>query len=114
LTFGVLLFYAFSPFPSNYLFIAYGLTTMDLTLIAVPFFLGRSVSYSFWRMTSSSVARRIALDSGDSWPYLSGYFIATQIAFLYLVYLFTKIDWRALLTEKKLRWLSREQRKLTR
>src|SRR5690349_15687270 len=33
LTFGVLLFYAFSPLPSNYLFIAYGLTTMDLKLI---------------------------------------------------------------------------------
>ena len=106
LTFGVLLFYAFSPFPSNYLFIAYGLTTLDLRLIALPFFLGRSVSYSFWRMSSAAVARRIPVESGDSWPYLGGYFIATQIAFLCLVYLFTRVDWHTLLTEKKLRWLS--------
>lgn len=37
LTFGVFLFYAFSPLPSNYLFIAYGLTAMELKLIALPF-----------------------------------------------------------------------------
>jgi hypothetical protein len=34
LTFGACLFYAFSPLPSNYLFIAYGLTTLELRLIA--------------------------------------------------------------------------------
>src|SRR5665213_4246125 len=102
LTFGLLLFYAFSPLPSNYVFIAYGLTALDLKLIAVPFFLGRSVSYSFWRITSSAMARKLDIDSAGTWPYLSAYFIATQIAFLCLVYLFTKIDWKVLLIEKKL------------
>jgi hypothetical protein len=36
-------------------------------------------------------------------PYLSLYFIASQCLLLYLVYLFTRVDWRALFTEKKLR-----------
>src|SRR3990172_6898998 len=38
LTFGVFLFYAFTPFPSNFLFIAYGLTAIHFTLISFPFF----------------------------------------------------------------------------
>src|SRR5215472_11601640 len=55
LTFSIFLFYAFTPLPSNYLFLAYGLTPMELKLIAVPFFIGRSVSYSFWGFTSAAV-----------------------------------------------------------
>ena len=110
LTAGALLLYAFSPFPSNYLFIAYGLSTLDLRLIAVPFFLGRSVSYGFWKVTSSAVSRRIGFESGDGWPFLGIYFVASQIGFLSLVYLFTKVDWRALLGEKKLRWVKGDPR----
>lgn len=45
LTFSIFLFYAFSPLPSNQLFIAYGLTNMGLKLVAIPFFLGRILSY---------------------------------------------------------------------
>jgi hypothetical protein len=41
LTFSIFLFYAFTPLPSNYLFIAYGLTAMELKLITIPFFIGR-------------------------------------------------------------------------
>jgi membrane protein DedA with SNARE-associated domain len=107
LTFGVFLFYAFTPFPSNYLFIAYGLTTMELRKIAAPFFIGRSISYSFWGLTASSVARRITLESTDSLSYFSLYFVATQILLLALIYVFTRVDWRALLGEKKLRWIAK-------
>ena len=48
MTMGALLAYAFSPFPSNYLFIAYGLTGLRLWLIGVPFFIGRFASYTVW------------------------------------------------------------------
>jgi hypothetical protein len=112
LTFGLLLFYALSPFPSNYLFIAYGLTTMELPLIAAPFFLGRSISYSFWGLTSSAVARRISLESEDALPYAGVYFVVSQIFFLFLVYLLTRVNWRALLVEKRLRWTPRNTRPL--
>jgi hypothetical protein len=105
LTFGVFLFYAFSPFPSNFLFIAYGLTAMDLMLVAVPFFIGRTLSYSFWGFTSSAVARMISAEYTDILPYLSVYFVVSQIALLGLVWIFTKIDWPALFERGKLQWL---------
>ena len=105
LTFGVFLFYAFTPFPSNFLFIAYGLTAMDLTLIAVPFFIGRTVSYSFWGFTSSAVARLISAERTNILPYLSAYFVISQVALLLLIWVFTKIDWPALFERRKLRWL---------
>jgi uncharacterized membrane protein YdjX (TVP38/TMEM64 family) len=114
ITIGVLLLYAFSPFPSNYLFIAYGLTTLSLRMIAIPFLVGRFVSYSFWQATSSAVASRLSVDSSDSWPYLSVYFVLTQIGFLALVYAFARFDWRALLTERKFRWISRSRDSLGR
>jgi membrane protein DedA with SNARE-associated domain len=110
LTFGVFLFYAFTPLPSNYLFIAYGLTTMKLRSLAIPFFLGRSVSYSFWGLTASAVARRITLESTDALSYLSVYFVASQLVLLALIYIFTRVDWRSLLTERKFRWTPRRPR----
>ena len=111
LTFGVFLLYAFSPLPSNYLFIAYGLTTLDLLLVAVPFYVGRSISYSLWGITSAAIGQRI---SGKilhhPLSYFSVYFVLTQILLLWLVYLFTRIDWRVALGGKKLRLLPKAQR----
>ncbi|MBZ5696059.1 MAG: hypothetical protein LAN36_11955 [Acidobacteriia bacterium] len=110
LTFSIFLFYAFSPLPSNYLFISYGLTTMDLRLVAIPFFLGRWVSYTFWGFTSATVARRIAVGSTDALSYLSWYFIGSQTLILCLIYLFTRIDWQHLLTHKRLRLVPRGEK----
>jgi len=41
ITVGSFLLYALSPLPSNYLFIAYGLSRMPLKRIGVAFFIGR-------------------------------------------------------------------------
>jgi hypothetical protein len=108
LTFSIFLFYAFSPLPSNHLFIAYGLTGLSLKLIAMPFFLGRIVSYWFWAFSASSVATLLASQKIGSGSFFSVYFIVTQLSTIFLVYLFTKIDWRALFREKKLRWRKKE------
>lgn len=107
LTFGVFLFYAFTPFPSNYLFIAYGLTSMKFRFIAPAFFLGRSISYTFWGFTASTIARRIVLESTDTLSYFSAYFVASQILLLSLIYVFTRMDWHLLLQERKFRWTKR-------
>ena len=107
LTFGVFLFYAFTPLPSNYLFIAYGLTSMKFRLIAPAFFIGRTISYTFWGFTASTIARRTVLESTDALSYLSFYFVASQITLLSLIYLFTRIDWRMLLAERRFRWTKR-------
>lgn len=108
LTFGVFLFYAFTPLPSNYLFIAYGLTSLELRLIAPAFFLGRSISYTFWGFTASTIARRLTLESTEALSYLSVYFVASQILLLSLIYAFTRIDWRALLKGRKFKWRAKE------
>ena len=101
------LFYAFSPLPSNYLFIAYGLTTMELKLIALPFFLGRAVSYSLWGLGSSAVAQKVTIRSIENLSYVSVYFVTSQVLLLYLIYVFMRIDWRLLFTQRKLRMLPR-------
>lgn len=107
LTFGLLLFYAFTPLPSNSVFIAYGLTTMGLLRIAIPFFLGRFVSYSFWALSAAAVSRKIELESTEALGYFSIYFVLTQLALLGLVYAFTRLDWPRLIRERKWKWLPR-------
>ena len=105
LTFGLFLFYAFTPLPSNFLFIAYGLTTMPLIRLVVPFFIGRFVSYSLWTMSSAAVSRKLELEDTDAMAYFSIYFVLTQFVLLALVYAFTRVDWNLLLRERKWRWL---------
>ncbi|HXI90096.1 MAG TPA: hypothetical protein VNO24_08790 [Blastocatellia bacterium] len=106
-TFGAVLFYAFSPFPSNHLFIAYGLTALKLKLIAIPFLLGRIVSYAFLAFTASSVAQMLDYESVNSRSFFSYYFVASQLFGLLTIYVFTRIDWDRVFTEKRLRWRRR-------
>ena len=107
LTFGLFLFYAFTPLPSNFVFIAYGLTTLPLFRLVVPFFIGRFVSYYFWTMSAAAVSRKLELEDTDAMTYFSIYFVLTQLALLSLVYVFMRIDWQALLEQGKWRWLRR-------
>lgn len=100
LTFSVFLLYAFSPLPSNSLFIAYGLTALDLRLVALPFFFGRFLTYTFWIVMASEVAHHVILESASVGAYMSVYFVLTQLLLLSIVYLFTKIDWRAWFIDK--------------
>jgi hypothetical protein len=108
-TAGAFLLYAFSPFPSNNLFIAYGLTGLALRLIALPFFIGRVVSYSFWALTAAGLARRMDYDSIASGSFFSIYFVITQIFTLLILFAFTRVDWEALFTKRKLKWRSRNK-----
>jgi hypothetical protein len=105
LTAGLFLFYAVCPLPSNNLFIAYGLTTMPLKLIAIPFFLGRVLSYAFWALTAGGVARGFGVEAGDIRSTFSYYFAGAQVITLLMVVAFARIDWRQLFSHKRLRWL---------
>ena len=105
LTAGTFLFFAFSPFASNFLFIAYGLTSSPLRLVAIPFFLGRFISYSFFVFAASEVSQRLALNGTDAQNYFGIYFVASQFLFLGALYLFTRIDWKYAVKSKRLRWL---------
>ena len=105
LTFGTFLVFAFSPFPSNYLFIAYGLTSMPIWLVALPFFLGRCVSYSFFVIAASTVSQHLAEHTTEAKQYFGIYFVISQFFFLGVVYLFTRIDWKHLLATRRIRRL---------
>lgn len=102
-TIWAFLAYSFTPLPSNYLFIAYGLTTLPIRMVAVPFFIGRLASYFFWIALVQETSRVLDIDYFAE--YLSAYFIVTQIVLLLLIYAFTRVDWKAALTERKFRWL---------
>ncbi|KMW43968.1 hypothetical protein PQH03_24775 [Ralstonia insidiosa] len=104
MTVGLVLAYAFSPFPSNTIFIAYGLTGMRLWLIGLPFLVGRWVSYLTWTHIAQIGARYLDEESEIDGSYLGVYFVVSQLVFLAAVYGFTKVDWRRLMTEKRLCW----------
>jgi uncharacterized membrane protein YdjX (TVP38/TMEM64 family) len=106
LTFSLFLFYAFSPLPSNFLFIAYGLTGLPLLRVTLPFFIGRAVSYTFFIVSGAAAGRRLEVDSFESaFFYASGWFIVSQVLLIGALYGFTRVDWRALFDQHKLVWL---------
>jgi membrane protein YqaA with SNARE-associated domain len=102
-TAGAILLYAFSPLPSNYLFIAYGLMRANLWLIGVPFFVGRVASYAAWASLAQWVHGFIDPESEFEGTFFSLYFIASQLATIGLVVLFVRLDWNLLLHERRLR-----------
>lgn len=104
LTFGIFLSYAFSPLPSNFLFIAYGLTGLPLPRVALPFFLGRFVSYAFFISGGRAAGRRFQIDSLESTLYSGGYFLVTQIVVIAALYALTRIDWEVLLDDHRFVW----------
>jgi membrane protein YqaA with SNARE-associated domain len=105
LTFSLFLFYAFSPLPSNFLFIAYGLTGLPLWRVVLPFFIGRTASYSFFILSGAAVGRRLHVDSIESIFYASTWFIASQVVLLGALYAFTRVDWKTLFDQRKLAWV---------
>ena len=105
ITFGTFFGYSISPLPSNYLFIAYGLTSLPIVLVALPFFVGRLVSYGFWLKTTSVVSDQLDLDWFESAHYFVGYFLISQLLLVPIIYCFTRIDWHAAFAEKRFRWL---------
>jgi len=109
-TIGTFLGCSLSPLPSNYLFIAYGLTSLPIALLAVPFFVGRLVSYAFWTRTASTVGDWLDWDWFESAPYFIAYFLISQLLLIPVVYAFTRLDWQALFAEGRLRWLEESRR----
>jgi hypothetical protein len=95
--------FALSPLPSNYLFIAYGLTSLPIMFLAMPFFVGRLLSYGFWVATASTVGDRLNVDWFESSAYLSAYFVLSQLLLVPAIYAFTRVDWHAAFSERRLK-----------
>jgi hypothetical protein len=62
------------------------------------------VSYAFFAFTASTVAQLLNYESVTSKSFFSYYFVASQLFGLLVIYVFTKIDWRRVFAEKRLRW----------
>ena len=105
LTVSVFLFYALSPLPSNFLFIAYGLTGLPLFRIALPFFIGRTASYSFFILSGAAAGRRFQINSIELAFYGTAWFVASQVALLGGLYAFTRVDWKSFFDEHRLLWI---------
>ncbi|CAM2161680.1 TVP38/TMEM64 family membrane protein [Paraburkholderia sacchari] len=107
MTVSAFFLYALSPFPSNFLFIAYGLSGVPLKVIGAALFVGRTVSHAVWahlgRFVSAHIDPEVQFEGG----YLSGYFVVTQLVLLGLVYILMKLDWKMLLEQRKLAWRRR-------
>ena len=99
---GAVLMYAFSPLPSNHLFIAYGLTNLPVRFAAIPFFLGRLVSYSFWIFSAAAAGRKVDIDLAESGFGMGVYFIVTQLLLVPVIYFLVKIDWKLLIADRRL------------
>ena len=95
--------FALSPLPYNYLFIAYGLTSLPIMFLAAPFFVGRLLSYVFWVATASTVGARLNVDWFESSAYLSAYFVLSQLLLVPTIYAFTRVDWHAAFSERRLK-----------
>jgi hypothetical protein len=77
-----------------------------IVIALIPFFLGRLVSYSFWIFSAAAAGRKfdLDLDLDDGVSAAGVYFVVTQILLLPALYIFIKLDWRALFAGKGLRW----------
>ncbi|WP_175917253.1 hypothetical protein [Burkholderia pyrrocinia] len=102
LTASAFFFYALSPLPSNYLFIAYGLSGLPLKIIAAAFFIGRTMTYAIWALLGRFASTQLDVESQLEGAYLGGYFVVTQLVLLGLVFALMKLNWRALVNERRL------------
>ncbi|WP_150623805.1 hypothetical protein [Pandoraea horticolens] len=110
MTATVFLLYAFSPLPSNYLFIAYGLTGLGLKTIALAFFLGRTTSYLAWTSLAQFASAKLDEKADALGGYPGIYFVGSQLILLGLLYGLSQLDWLTLLNQHKIRRIKRPPR----
>lgn len=105
-TFNIFLIEAFTPLPSHQFFIAYGLTGLKARYALIPFAIGRTFTYSFWVLTATELSKRVAANSFSTLSFFSTSFILIELALLFMIYLFIKIDWQHFLLHKRFRLLN--------
>lgn len=91
-TFVLLAAYAFSPIPSNQVYIMAGLAKIRIKLIATIFFLGRLLSYSLWIGSAHVVNKN--LPSVFESHYSKAITFVIEIGGLIAIYFLTKVNWK--------------------
>lgn len=95
LSIPLFLTYAFMPISSNYVYIAAGLARVNLKLLAVSFFFGRLISYTFWLTVTHGVLLR--LDRIFSRHFAKPVTYFAEIAGFIILYLLSRINWKKLI-----------------
>ncbi|MDP3888532.1 MAG: hypothetical protein Q8Q24_00665 [bacterium] len=92
--------YAFSPIPSNQLFIIAGLTNFNIKILASSFFIGRLMSYTLWVGTAHALSDN--LEAIFTHHLSRNVSIVLELVGFSLIFLLGRIDWAKLLkqTEK--------------
>jgi len=93
--------YSLSPFPSNVMFITYGIMKVRSFGIFLGFWIGRVVSYYILILTSNVVIRPF-MESFSS--HLIGIIIVDTAGMLSVI-VFTSINWLKIITERKLEFI---------
>lgn len=95
LTIPVMLTYAFFPISSNYVYIMAGLSGLPINIIAISFFIGRLISYSFWISAASFATRH--LEDIFQGHLVQSQTIIFEIAGLLVVWGIGRIPWKKIL-----------------
>lgn len=83
--------YAFSPIPSNQLFIIAGLTRFNIRLLAFSFFVGRLISYTFWVGMATTAAESIEAVFANRFSSTGS--VILEILGFAVVILLSKVNW---------------------
>ena len=89
---SIFFLYALGPLPSNYIFIAYGLTALPLRYILGPFLVGRFLSYSFWTYVGATLGTLYR--PANFADLFAGYSLLSQLGAILALYVFVKVPWR--------------------
>ncbi len=105
---GIFFLWALSPLSAGLLWIAYGLLGLGPRAALLSFFAGRFLGYWGWSYAVSQAAWQSAGDLFSSAGFISVSFIVSQVIALMFFGLFVKLDWRALLQERRLQFVGRQ------
>lgn len=97
-TLPFILAYAFSPIPSNQLFMAAGLSGFDIKYLATSFFVGRMLSYSIWVSAGTFISEFLKRIFAKNHSLVCSLLI--EIVGFVFIYLISIIPWKKLLKTK--------------
>ncbi len=101
LNFLFVFLYSLTPLSTSALFIAVGIARIHIQVVLAGFFCGRLISYTILSLSAEALAHKVsdfALE-GFSWEGA-----VTALAALFILLLFTFLDWRSLLEDRRIRW----------
>jgi uncharacterized membrane protein YdjX (TVP38/TMEM64 family) len=95
ITIPLMVSYAFVPIPSNDVFIAAGLTKVKIKNLAMAFFVGRLISYTFWVQLTRKLSDNIEGVFSSHYSKIGS--VAVEIAGILILYFIGKIAWKKIL-----------------